>query len=228
MRPSAVPSPRRSPNGVRGSVRIFNEYGPTEAVVGCMITSATPTSTWARVPIGHAPGCRTPRVDARRHTPVGAWGELYISDQGSEGYLDRPTQASSASHVRSSAAALLYRTGDLVRLEPTARVRVGSTIRSRSAVSGWSQARSKRRSMPPVVTCAAVACGRPTARVQHCVRCGLGPTCRASRSTMAVFAVLVRGRRTAGRAWFRISSDLDCQRDEQGLGARGSTTPSTC
>ena len=76
----------------REGIRIFNEYGPTEAVVGCMIheiDGAGPVDA-AEVPIGRpAPGVELRVVDAGlRPVVVGAPGELLISHEGlTAGYV---------------------------------------------------------------------------------------------------------------------------------------------
>ena len=75
-------------------VRIFNEYGPTEAVVGCMIHEWVPELDLdPDVPIGHAaPGSEIRVLDRYGQlTPTGAWGELYVRRAGmAQGYLNRP------------------------------------------------------------------------------------------------------------------------------------------
>ncbi len=78
-------------------LRIFNEYGPTEAVVGCMIHRwDRNVDSGADVPIGHAsPGSRIAILDRFGHlTPTGAWGELYVRRPGmAQGYLHRPDES---------------------------------------------------------------------------------------------------------------------------------------
>jgi len=109
-------------------IQLINEYGPTEAAVGCC-TYVCPTEVsevkTAEVPIG--------RPIANVHlyildqyiqpVPVGAWGELYISGCGlARGYFQQPALtaekflpnpfASSTGHSR------MYKTGDIVRYRP--------------------------------------------------------------------------------------------------------------
>ena len=107
------------------SLRLFNEYGPTEAVVGCCVYEA-PSSLppgW-QVPIGRPiPNVRLYVLDARLEpVPAGVTGELYIAGQGlARGYLDRPAQTAER-FLPDSFSALpgsrSYRTGDLVRYRP--------------------------------------------------------------------------------------------------------------
>ncbi|MFH1060592.1 MAG: amino acid adenylation domain-containing protein, partial [Pseudomonadota bacterium] len=77
-----------------GRVAIYNEYGPTEATVGCMIHRYDPQrDRRASVPIG-APAGNTGLYVLDRHlrpAPPGAAGDLYIAGEGlARGYLGRP------------------------------------------------------------------------------------------------------------------------------------------
>ena len=73
---------------------IYNEYGPTEAVVGCMIHRYDPDADpGPEVPIGHpAPGVGLHVLDSVGHpVPLGAEGELFIGRPGmASGYLGQP------------------------------------------------------------------------------------------------------------------------------------------
>ncbi len=76
-----------------GGVRIFNEYGPTEAVVGCMVHEWDPElDVGSDVPIGHAaPGSQIVVLDRfGQLSPSGAWGELHVRRPGmAQQYLHR-------------------------------------------------------------------------------------------------------------------------------------------
>ena len=123
----------------RADLAIFNEYGPTEAVVGCMIHRVDPAHVedHPEVPIGvPAPGV-TLRVvgPGLRRAPIGSAGELLIAHQGlTSGYLRDPDDADQAEnnategpfvHLGDAEAdpsdaeletERFYRSGDLVRL----------------------------------------------------------------------------------------------------------------
>ena len=75
-------------------VRLFNEYGPTEAVVGCMIHEAGDDHPdEVDVPIGRpAPGVTLAVLDRYgQPVPEGCPGELHIASEGvTAGYLDDP------------------------------------------------------------------------------------------------------------------------------------------
>ncbi|MEH0416186.1 amino acid adenylation domain-containing protein [Streptomyces sp. B21-083] len=104
--------------------RIFNEYGPTEATVGCCVyeASAHPPHPGARsVPIGRPiAGAEVYVLDGSMNVvPVGVPGEIFIGGAGlARGYLNRPelTVERFVPHpFRDNPDARLYRTGDRAR-----------------------------------------------------------------------------------------------------------------
>jgi amino acid adenylation domain-containing protein len=110
-----------------GRVEIYNEYGPTEAVVGCMIHRFDPQlDTAASVPIG------TPAANARIYlldeygqpVPPGVIGEMVISSDGvARGYHNRPeltAERFGADPFRPGAR--LYRSGDIARWNKDGRI----------------------------------------------------------------------------------------------------------
>ncbi len=101
-----------------GQVEIYNEYGPTEAVVGCMIHRFDPPrDTAISVPIG------TPAANVRIYlldkydqpVPPGVVGELIISSDGvARGYYNRPElTAEQFGDDPFRPDARIYRTGDI-------------------------------------------------------------------------------------------------------------------
>ncbi|MBA3805716.1 MAG: amino acid adenylation domain-containing protein, partial [Acidobacteria bacterium] len=105
-----------------GAVEIFNEYGPTEATVGCMIYRFDPErDSRAFVPIGRPAANTQVYILDERLQPVAenCVGELYIGGSGlADGYLNRPELSGEKflPHPFSSiAGAKLYRTGDIAR-----------------------------------------------------------------------------------------------------------------
>ncbi|MDT5296241.1 MAG: hypothetical protein QOJ76_3121, partial [Acidobacteriota bacterium] len=102
--------------------RLFNEYGPTETVVGCCVYELKggerPGSV---IPIGRPiANTRLYILDARQQVvPAGVVGELYIGGEGvARGYLNRPELTREkfiADPFSDEAEARLYRTGDLAR-----------------------------------------------------------------------------------------------------------------
>ncbi len=100
-----------------GRVEIYNEYGPTEATVGCMIHQFTPDEALASVPIGHPIDNTQIYILDKYQRPVatGVEGELYISGAGvARGYLSN--EALTAERFVENPfieGTKMYRTGDL-------------------------------------------------------------------------------------------------------------------
>ena len=101
---------------------LYNEYGPTETVVGCVVYKVP--KDWrgsGSVPIGRAiPNTRVYILDERMTLcPQGVPGELYIGGAGvARGYLNRPDLTAEKfvpDPFSGEAGARLYRSGDLVR-----------------------------------------------------------------------------------------------------------------
>lgn len=100
---------------------IYNEYGPTEATVGCMIHRFNASADLEpAVPIGiPAANARLYILDKNKQMlPPGAMGELYISGPGiAEGYINRQTLTEERFLPDPFADGLrMYRTGDRVKL----------------------------------------------------------------------------------------------------------------
>ncbi|WP_426334115.1 amino acid adenylation domain-containing protein [Paenibacillus silvae] len=102
-------------------VTIFNEYGPTETVVGCMIYTFDPElDQTENVPIGKPIQNTSLYVLDRslQFVPIGVQGELFVGGDGvTRGYLNRPdlTAAKYVEHP-DFPGRRLYRTGDVCRL----------------------------------------------------------------------------------------------------------------
>lgn len=111
----------------QGNPQIYNEYGPTEATVGCIVHETTPSrvDTQSRVPIGlpisstkifilDRKGCRV---------PIGAIGEIFIAgDCLAKGYLDNDLLNSERflpNIYTPQLSKKMYKTGDLARFLPS-------------------------------------------------------------------------------------------------------------
>jgi iturin family lipopeptide synthetase C len=85
---------RKIHDNFNGNVEIYNEYGPTEATVGCMIYQFNPQKdTGVSVPIGSpADNVQIYLLDEyMREVPPGGTGEIYIGgDSLARGYLNKP------------------------------------------------------------------------------------------------------------------------------------------
>lgn len=102
-----------------GKLRIFNEYGPTEATVGCMIYAYNPVDEHLSVSIGRAiDHMQVFVLDAQQRVlPNGVTGDLYVAGVGlARGYWAQPEL--SAEKFITTSLGRLYHTGDLAcRLE---------------------------------------------------------------------------------------------------------------
>lgn len=102
-----------------GDIIIYNEYGPTEATVGCMVHRYHPEEKGDTVPIGiPAANTRLYVLDKNKNPlPIRYEGELYVAGDGlSKGYLqleeltaERFVAGENLSEKR------MYKTGDIVK-----------------------------------------------------------------------------------------------------------------
>ncbi|WNF28008.1 amino acid adenylation domain-containing protein [Streptomyces sp. C11-1] len=105
-------------------VRLFNGYGPTEAVVAS--TVGGPLSATGRPPIGRPTAAHRVYVLDRdlRPVPQGVIGELYVAGGLARGYLNRAglTAQRFLADPYGTPGTRMYRTGDLVRWLPEGRL----------------------------------------------------------------------------------------------------------
>ncbi|WP_406620488.1 amino acid adenylation domain-containing protein [Bacillus atrophaeus] len=123
-------------------IEIFNEYGPTETVVGCMIYSFHPQKDRREsVPIGTAAANMNIYVlDVdMKPVPIGVPGEIYISGAGiARGYLNRPdlTAEKFVEHPF-TAGEKLYKTGDVARWLPDGHMEYLGRIDHQVKIRGY-------------------------------------------------------------------------------------------
>jgi amino acid adenylation domain-containing protein len=173
---------------LRGRLELTNEYGPTEAVVGCIAHRFDPSvDTCADVPIGTPVDHVTVEIlnDAGVAVPVGVPGELWVARDGlARGYhgLDE-LNAERFLPDREVAGRRRYRTGDRVRVRQDGVIEYLGRLDRQLKISGFrvepGEIEHAVRSLPGISDCAVVA-RRPAADttgggggVRHCVRCGL-------------------------------------------------------
>ena len=181
-----------------GDVRIFNEYGPTEAVVGCMIHQHVRTADDESLaqPDAATMGCyAVPVGRPARHTRVyllneaqqpvhpDVTGELYVQRAGApRAYLGAP-EASAAAFFPDlvSPDETMYRTGDLARFNSQGELVYLGRIDEQVKVAGHrvetEEIESALLRVAGIDACS-VLLDRPAkkgpATVEHCAACGIG------------------------------------------------------
>jgi amino acid adenylation domain-containing protein len=203
-------------------MRVFNEYGPTEAVVGCMIYEVPmdEPNDAPDVPIGRpAPGVQLQIVDPNLElVPLGVAGELCISHDGlTSGYIDGDTSA-----FFDQRGSRWYRSGDLVRLIDDETLVYLRRVDEQLKVGGIRLDPSEIETAlteHPAVRSAAVRSWTPRHREpsQFCMRCGLADNvpgvvfddagvCDRCHSYDAV--------KDQASVWFKTPADLVSLRNE--------------
>ncbi|MDQ8185696.1 amino acid adenylation domain-containing protein [Pelagicoccus sp. SDUM812002] len=122
-------------------VELYNEYGPTEAVVGCMIHRHDPSDTHLSVPIGK-PADNVEILllnDSFQPTPEGTPGEMFIARTGIARGYHRDGKKTSSSFLESELTRYgrLYRTGDLARFAEDSNLIYLGRIDSQVKLAGF-------------------------------------------------------------------------------------------
>lgn len=124
------------------NIKIYNEYGPTETVVGCMIHLYDEThDRRASVPIGvPADNVQIYLLNqALQPVPIGIPGEIYISGDGvAKGYLHRP-ELTAEKFIENPfmVGKMMYKTGDLAQRLPDGRIEFLGRIDSQVKIRGY-------------------------------------------------------------------------------------------
>jgi amino acid adenylation domain-containing protein len=173
-------------------VDIYNEYGPTEATVGCMIHRYDVDKDLAlSVPIG-IPAANTGVYildDQLRPSPTDVIGEMYVAGDGlARGYLNRPELteqkfliAKDPRQTEPAATVRLYKTGDIARWSVDGRMEflgradhqvkvAGARIELGEVEARLLQHDAVRECVVDIVNPLAI---RSAKRLTHCTRCGL-------------------------------------------------------
>jgi amino acid adenylation domain-containing protein len=178
---------RRVLDASGGALTIFNEYGPTEATVGCMIHSFDAAADrGTSVPIGKpAANVRIYVLDRdRRPVPLGAAGELYIAGDGvAREYLRRPDLTAERFVADPfQPGARIYRSGDLARWRVDGVMeylgRADHQVKIRGYRIELDEIAAELAADDRVADCIVVVVERSAvaaaaADVRYCTRCGL-------------------------------------------------------
>lgn len=120
---------------------IFNEYGPTEAVVGCMIYKVGDTLNGLSVPIGMPASNTTIYIlnNELKPVPDGNVGEIYISRTGlAQGYLFQPELTEQRFiHNPSEPGVRFYKTGDFARVLPDGNIEYCGRMEDQIKLMGY-------------------------------------------------------------------------------------------
>ena len=126
-----------------GDTLLFNEYGPTETVVGCVVYEASGYKGKGSVPIGKViPGATIYVLDKFLNpVPEGIPGELYIGGVGvARAYLDKPDLTAEKfipDPFSSRDGQRMYKTGDLVKILPGGNLEFIGRIDDQVKVRGY-------------------------------------------------------------------------------------------
>ena len=228
---------------LHGQAEIHNEYGPTEAVVGCVAHRYDPgADTGASVPIGGPADHVEVEIlnEALVPVPEGVPGELWISRFGlARGYHRLPELTAACFPERpDQPGQRRYRTGDLVRLTDPATLEYLGRLDRQLKVSGFrvepGEIEAALLSLPLIEQCAVVARRKPgpalaaVESIRHCSRCGLPSeypradfdadgVCSLCRSYDAI--------KDHAQAYFRTPADLQTIFDES---AKTNRSPYDC
>ncbi|BCL83217.1 non-ribosomal peptide synthetase [Ktedonobacteria bacterium brp13] len=150
------------------TIRLINEYGPTETVVGCCIYEiAQDEKLVGAVPIGRPlPNTQIYLLDAQLQlVPFGVPGELYIGGVGlGRGYLNRPDLTAErfiANPFSTEPGRCLYKTGDVARYRAADGTleylgRIDNQVKLRGYRIELAEIEAVLRQDPQVVDCAAL------------------------------------------------------------------------
>lgn len=109
----------------REPIRVDNEYGPTEATVGCITHTWTPSEKEGALLIGRPiANAHIHIVDANLHpVPIGGIGEILIGGTGlARGYLNNIDLTAQKFIPDPLSGRRIYRTGDLGRYLPSGEI----------------------------------------------------------------------------------------------------------
>uniref|UniRef100_UPI0035938AC1 amino acid adenylation domain-containing protein n=1 Tax=Pricia sp. TaxID=2268138 RepID=UPI0035938AC1 len=167
-------------------LKIFNEYGPTEATVGCIVSEYEPEKhTGTSLPIGiPIIGMQAYVLDNHLNlVPKGVIGELYLSGTGlANGYVNAEeiTASKFVDHpfIKNSK---MYRTGDLARINAAGDFeylgRIDNQVKLRGHRIELSDIEANMAAHPEIENCTVVVVSDrktvPENEVVNCVQCGL-------------------------------------------------------
>ncbi|MBF9033471.1 amino acid adenylation domain-containing protein, partial [Rhodobacterales bacterium HKCCE2091] len=200
-------------------VAVFNEYGPTEAVIGCMIHRFDPaTDTGTNVPIGRpAEGVTIDLLDAGGNpVPAGVAGEIHIGgDRLAAGYLSDPDRTAEKFRTGPNGTRR-YASGDLARMRPDGALDYLGRADRQLKVSGVRIEPGEIEAAlmaHPAVTAAHVRdwSAGAASDPRRCIRCGIGtevPGVGIDGDGVCTLCTGYDAVREAAQAYFGTEDDL--------------------
>ena len=169
-----------------GKIQIHNEYGPTEATVGCVVHTFNPKQDQAAsVPIGKPVAGMHAYVlnESKVMQPIGVTGELYLAGRSLADCYWQATDltAEKFGSFKSDDGHRTYRTGDLVRLAEDGVLtyvgRIDDQIKIRGMRIEPAEIEACFLSLPGVSQCVVTvgkAGTQPESNVENnCITCGI-------------------------------------------------------
>ena len=206
-------------------IEIYNEYGPTEGTVGCMIyrfdDQIRPSSS---VPIGK-PAANTQIYVLDKYlrpVPNGVIGELFISGDGqANGYLNQPAlTAEKFIPDPFTSNSRMYRSGDLSKRLASGDLSYAGRVDEQAKIRG---VRVEPREIeaaallhPDVESCVAKIISnqpnpKPKISVQDCVKCGLPsnfPEISFNEGGICSICLEYESYKAAANSYFKSMDDL--------------------
>ena len=202
-------------------VAIYNEYGPTEATVGCMIHRFDAQNDLdASVPIGRPIANANIYVADATGRPVaaGLTGELCIGGAGlALGYLNRE-ELTRKKFVSDTVldGGRMYRSGDVARFSADGRLeflgRIDSQVKVRGARVELGEVESALVSHPEIREAIAAVTRPATTLVSRCAKCGVPsnyPGIVFNESNVCSMCLAFDLFEDQARAYFRTMSDFE-------------------
>ena len=122
------------------NVEIYNEYGPTEATVGCMIYTYNKKDEYISVPIGKpVDNAEIYILDENENImPVGYLGEMYIAGKClADGYLNLDDTTKNVFKYSEKLGKMLYKTGDLAKFIDKDTIIYANRIGNQVKINGY-------------------------------------------------------------------------------------------
>ncbi|MBL4812924.1 MAG: amino acid adenylation domain-containing protein [Rhodobacteraceae bacterium] len=178
-------------------IEIINEYGPTEAVVGCMIHRFTPgTDIGASVPIGKAAdNIRIHILDSGLNpVPTGIIGEIYIEGRLANGYFKRADLTAERFITHPITKVRLYKSGDLARRDEQANIHYLGRADTQMKIGGIrmepAEIEAALKAIPTITTAFVTTFQRrlydPKQAQNSCTRCGITDSVPGTKITNGI------------------------------------------